>query len=217
MSKFKVGDNVKIRKGIYEDDITIKKYIKSLEGKVATITSIDEDGYYFIDLDDEEFVWFDEDFEEPLHRGFKVVSDEHRKHKNTEIQLPTRGSKISAGYDFYSPIDMEIQPHQKVCIWSDVKSYMQEGEVLLLFVRSSIGIKRGLRLSNSTGVIDSDYYSNKDNDGNIGIALHNYTDKIVKIEKGERVCQGVFIPFLVADNGNTDIERNGRVGSTGTK
>lgn len=149
-------------------------------------------------------------------RGFEIVSDEFRK-TNEEITLPTRGSKISAGYDFYSPIDIVIQPHSKVCIWSDVKAYMQEGEVLLLYVRSSIGIKRGLRLSNGTGVIDADYYSNSDNDGNIGIALHNYTNEPVTISKGERICQGIFIPFLVADNGNTDKERVGGIGSTGTK
>ena len=59
-----------------------------------------------------------------------------------------------------------------------------------------------------------DYFSNSDNDGNIGIALHNYTDEVVKIEKGERICQGIFIPFLVADNGNSDKEREGGIGST---
>lgn len=149
-------------------------------------------------------------------RGFEIVSDEFKK-TNEEITLPTRGSKISAGYDFYSPIDIVIQPHSKVCVWSDIKAYMQEGEVLLLYVRSSIGIKRGLRLSNGTGVIDADYYSNSDNDGNIGISLHNYTDEPVTISKGERICQGIFIPFLVADNGNTDKERVGGIGSTGTK
>lgn len=149
-------------------------------------------------------------------RGFEVVENNFRKNKDVDITLPTRGTKSSAGYDFYSPIDIEIQPHSKAFIWSDVKSYMQEGEVLMLYVRSSIGVKRGLRLSNGTGVIDMDYY-NSDNDGNIGISLHNYTDKIVKINKGERICQGIFIPFLVADNGNNNKERIGGIGSTGDK
>ena len=224
MSKFNIGDRVVA----YFDDY----------GK-GTIVDIDEYNNYAISFDeeiingwgDEEYNitnghgwWLSEDDLELINkgentmsktkiRGFKIVSDNHRKSQE-EITLPTRGTSKSAGYDFYSPIDIEIQPNQKVCIWSDVKAYMQEGEVLLLFVRSSIGIKRGLRLSNSTGVIDSDYFSNEDNDGNIGIALHNYTDNVVTIEKGERVCQGVFIPFLVADNGNTDIERNGGIGST---
>ena len=150
-------------------------------------------------------------------RGFKVVSDEFRKHPNVEIQLPTRGSKISAGYDFYLPCDLILQPGEKTCVWSDVKAYMQEGEVLMVHVRSSIGIKKGLMLSNITGVIDADYYNNPDNDGNIGIALYNYSNETVELQKGERVCQGVFIPFLVADNGNTDKERTGGIGSTDSK
>ncbi len=150
-------------------------------------------------------------------RGFKVVSDEFRKHPNVEIQLPTRGSKISAGYDFYLPCDLILQPGEKTCVWSDVKAYMQEGEVLMLHVRSSIGIKKGLMLSNITGVIDADYYNNLNNDGNIGIALYNYSNETVELKRGERICQGVFIPFLVADNGNTDKERTGGIGSTGSK
>lgn len=149
-------------------------------------------------------------------RGFEIVKEEMRKTKG-EITLPTRGSKVSAGYDFYSPVDIILKPNEKTCVWSDIKAYMQEGEVLLLFVRSSIGIKKGLALSNGTGVIDADYYSNSSNDGNIGIALYNYSDKIVEIKKGERICQGVFIPFLEADNGNTDKKRVGGIGSTGTK
>ena len=60
-----------------------------------------------------------------------------------------------------------------------------------------------------------DYYSNIDNDGNIGISLYNYSDKIVEIKKGERICQGIFVPFLEADNGNTDNERQGGFGSSG--
>ena len=155
--------------------------------------------------------------EEVEKRGFEIVSEGFRKHSEADIQLPTRGSKVSAGYDFYLPCDITLQPNEKICVWSDVKAYMQEGEVLMLHVRSSIGIKKGLMLSNITGVIDADYYSNESNDGNIGIALYNYSDKIVELKKGERICQGVFMPFLVADNGNTENERTGGFGSTGTK
>ena len=149
-------------------------------------------------------------------RGFEEVRKEMRKTEGA-ITLPTRGSRTSAGYDFYSTEGFTLKPNENKLIWSDVKAYMQEGEVLLLFVRSSIGIKKGLALSNGTGVIDADYYSNSSNDGNIGIALYNYSNKIVEIKKGERICQGVFIPFLEADNGNTDKKRVGGIGSTGTK
>ena len=147
-------------------------------------------------------------------RGFEVVSDSFRKHKDVEIKLPIRATKISAGYDFSSPISITIQPKSKEIIWTDVKSYMQEGEVLILDVRSSIGIKKGLMLANTIGVVDMDYFSNINNDGNIGICLYNMTDEPVHIEQFERIAQGIFIPFLVSDNGNTEEERKGGIGST---
>ena len=148
-------------------------------------------------------------------RGFEVVSDSFRKHKDVEIKLPIRATKISAGYDFSSPISITIQPKSKEIIWTDVKSYMQEGEVLILDVRSSIGIKKGLMLANTIGIVDQDYFSNINNDGNIGICLYNMTDEPVYIEQFERIAQGIFIPFLVSDNGNTDEERIGGIGSSG--
>jgi len=148
-------------------------------------------------------------------RGFEVVSDSFRKHKDVEIKLPIRATKISAGYDFSSPISITIQPKSKEVIWTDVKSYMQEGEVLILDVRSSIGIKKGLMLANTIGIVDMDYFSNINNDGNIGICLYNMTDKPVCIEQFERIAQGILIPFLVSDNGNTDEERVGGIGSSG--
>jgi len=147
-------------------------------------------------------------------RGFEVVSDSFRKHKDVEIKLPIRATKISAGYDFSSPISITIQPKSKEVIWTDVKSYMQKGEVLILDVRSSIGIKKGLMLANTIGVVDMDYFSNINNDGNIGICLYNMTDEPVCIEQFERIAQGIFIPFLVSDNGNTEEERKGGIGST---
>ena len=217
-----VGTRVRIKNDLVGESTGIIG-IEDYFNKEATVVKTEGEENcmsYHLDVDNGLWCW-DESWFEPIEsekpakiRGFEVVSDEFRKHKDVDIQLPTRGTKSSAGYDFYSTETIEIQPHSKVCVWSDVKVYMQEGEVLLLYVRSSIGIKRGLRLSNGTGVIDGDYFSNSDNDGNIGIALHNYTDEVVKIEKGERICQGIFIPFLVADNGNSDKEREGGIGST---
>lgn len=147
-------------------------------------------------------------------RGFEVVKDEYRKHAELEIQLPTRGSKRSAGYDFYTPVEFTLKPGEKTIVWTDIKAYMQIGEVLNLYVRSSIGIKKGLVLSNGTGIIDQDYYGNESNDGNIGISMLNVSDKIVTIEAGERVAQGIFLPFLVADGEQVDTERTGGIGST---
>lgn len=59
-----------------------------------------------------------------------------------------------------------------------------------------------------------DYYSNPDNDGNIGIFLKNISNVTQTISKGDRIAQGSFFNFLVADNGNTDTIREGGFGST---
>lgn len=147
-------------------------------------------------------------------RGFMEVSIEFRKTEG-EITLPTKMSKGSAGYDFYSTESFTLKPGESKLVWSDVKAYMQENEVLELYVRSSIGIKKSLMLRNLTAIIDSDYFSNESNDGNIGIYLFNYGDKEASINKGERIAQGIFKQYLEADNGNTDNERNGGIGSTG--
>ena len=144
-------------------------------------------------------------------RGFEVVKDEKRKTEGKVI-LPTRGSKVSAGYDFYSPVDITIEPNKIGKIWTDVKAYMRNTECLILNVRSSMGGK--FMLANTQGWIDADYYSNPNNDGNIGIFLKNISDESITIKKGERVAQGAFFNFLVADNGNTDNERIGGFGST---
>lgn len=147
-------------------------------------------------------------------RGFELVKEEARQNKVKCILLPMRSTKFSAGYDFFLPKNVAILPHNTILLWTDVKAYMQEDEVLQLHIRSSIG-KRGIILSNCTGIIDSDYYSNPTNDGNIGIMLRNMTDEIVELMGGEKIMQGVFSKYLIADNDNATEQRVGGIGSTG--
>lgn len=145
-------------------------------------------------------------------RGFEVVVDEKRK-TTGEIILPTRGSSTAMAYDFYATDDWAVAPDAIVKIWTDVKAYMGDNECLIINVRSSMGGK--FMLANTSGWIDSDYYSNESNDGNIGIFLKNISDEVLTIKKGDRIAQGAFFNFLVADNGNTDNVRTGGFGSTG--
>ena len=134
-------------------------------------------------------------------RGFRVVKDEFRKHPDVEIQLPKRGSKGSAGYDICTPVDIVIPPYGiSEAIQTDIKAYMLDDEVLEIYPRSSIGFKKGLMLINTVGIIDSDYFSNPDNDGNIGFKFKNLTDKEVVIEAGTRILQGIFKKYLVYYN-----------------
>ena len=116
-------------------------------------------------------------------------------------------------YDFYANDTYAVKPNEIVKIWTDVKAYMQDNECLVINVRSSMGGK--FMLANTQGWIDADYYSNENNDGNIGVFLKNISDKEIIINKGERIAQGVFLNFLIADNGNTNRTRAGGFGSSG--
>lgn len=145
-------------------------------------------------------------------RYFEVVKDEHRKHQG-EITLPTRASEHSAGYDFYSPVDVTIQPNESVLIFTDVKAHMYWDNVLMLFVRSSMG-KHPVVIANGTGIIDSDYYGNIDNDGNIGFRLLNLGNTPYKITRGDRIGQGVFVKYGTVKDDDAVGTRSGGFGST---
>lgn len=144
-------------------------------------------------------------------RGFKPVVE--NKRKNKYYHEPTRGTKNSAGYDFYSPDEYTVRPNEIVKIWTDVKAYMQPNEFLMLDVRSSMGGK--FMLANTIGIIDSDYYGNVDNDGNIGFFLKNISEQTQLIRKGDRIGQGLFLRYLTTDNDSFISEiRKGGHGST---
>lgn len=148
-------------------------------------------------------------------REFKIVKDECRKNEG-EIILPRRSTSGSAGYDFVTPVDIKIGAHcESDLIFTDVKAIMNQDEFLQLHIRSSLGIKKALMLANTTGIIDSDYANNPDNDGNIGFKLVNYSNTPVEIKAGEKVFQGIFVKYLTTDNDNTNISRDGGFGSTG--
>lgn len=148
-----------------------------------------------------------------MSRFFEVVRDEFRKNSG-DIKLPTRATEHSAGYDFYSPVDITIPPHEMVMIWTDVKANMYYDNVLLLFVRSSMG-KHPVVIANGTGLIDADYYSNESNDGNIGFRLLNLGDTPYEIKVGDRIGQGIFVKYGTVKNDTTKTKRNSGFGSTG--
>ena len=142
-------------------------------------------------------------------RGFELVKGE----TNFDL-LPKRSTQHSAGYDFVAAETITIDPGAIKLVPTNVKAYMQEGEVLYLYDRSSNPRKRGIVLSNSVGVIDKDYYGNPDNDGNIHAQFTNITNDVVTIEKGTAMMQGVFMPFLLADDDDASGVRVGGFGST---
>ena len=147
-------------------------------------------------------------------RKFEIVKDEFKKNKNVEYKMPVRATKHSAGYDFYSPVDVVIKPNEMQMIWTDIKSQFNQDEVLLLCVTSGMG-KNGIMLANTLGVIDSDYYNNSGNDGNLGFRLYNFSKQDYIIKAGDKIGQGIFMKFLTVDDEQEIVnERVGGFGST---
>ena len=154
-----------------------------------------------------------------MGRGFEKISKaEWNKAMPEELYeniiLPKRSTQNSAGYDFYVPYDLVIKPSEEVVIKTGIKSYMNSGEVLLIFVRSSLGFKYNIRLKNQVGVIDADYYNNSSNEGHIMVALKNEGTKELVINSGDRLVQGVFINYLISDDDSASGSRVGGIGST---
>ncbi len=130
-----------------------------------------------------------------------------------EIPLPKRATAGSAGYDFVSPLEVTVPAGGSAMIPTGVRAEMEPGWVLMLFPRSSLGFRHALRLSNTVGVIDSDYAFAK-NEGHIMVKLRNPLSEPVTIGRGERFCQGVFLSYGTAEEEQVTAEREGGFGST---
>lgn len=145
-------------------------------------------------------------------RKFEIVS----KYKNSNIEIPKRATSFSAGYDLAVCEDVTIKPNEIVLVPTGLRVKIPRNEVMLVFPRSSLAIKKGLMLSNGVGVIDSDYYD-AENEGHLMIPLLNIKSEEVIINKGERVAQGIFINYLTTTDEDikNNVQRLGGFGSSG--
>ena len=135
------------------------------------------------------------DFEKITFEQFKKdIKDDIELYN--EYSLPKRDSVYSAGYDIYILEDLTIKPGERKKVPTGIKSYFDKDEVLLLVVRSSMGFKYNIRLCNQVGVIDADYYNNKDNEGHIWLMIQNEGDEEYNFKKGEAIVQGLFMKYL---------------------
>ncbi|MDD4350642.1 MAG: hypothetical protein PHP83_00445 [Clostridia bacterium] len=147
-------------------------------------------------------------------RKFELVKDEHIKYNNKKITLPKRATLHSVGYDFYSPIDCEIKPGKSELIWTNIKAKFNEDEGLILVVTSGMG-KNNIILANGLGLIESDYYNNESNDGNLGFRLYNFGEESYYIKVGDKIGQGFFFKYFTTDNEEVpQVIRKGGFGST---
>jgi len=144
-------------------------------------------------------------------RGFEVISS----YTGRGIRLPRRSTARSAGYDIEAAEDITIPPLGVGKVPTGLKAYMANDEYLSIHIRSGISFRHSLSLINDTGIIDSDYYNNPDNEGHIIIGIINLSKEPVTIRKGDRVAQGIFSKYLTTDDDEASEGRKGGFGSTG--
>lgn len=107
-----------------------------------------------------------------------------------DSEIPTRGSEYAAGYDLYAHEGATIKPHETAKIGTGVAIQPPKDTFGAVFARSGLAAKQGLRPANCVGVCDYDYT------GEYIVALHNDSNEERVIEKGERIGQVVFIPYV---------------------
>ena len=132
------------------------------------------------------------------------------------LQLPSRATAGSAGYDFKAPFSFSLEAGDAIKIPTGIRVKVDEGWWLGCLPRSGLGFKYRLQLDNTMGVIDSDYYYS-DNEGHIfaKITNDNRTSKTLVVEAGSGFLQAIFIPYGVTYSDDATGVRNGGMGSTG--
>lgn len=157
--------------------------------------------------------------------------------------LPARATKFSAGYDFVVAQNTVVPSYQKqfnglnfsnedpldltfvagltksyqckpTLVPTGVKAYIPNDLYLQISVRSSCPLKHWLILGNGVGIIDADYYNNPDNEGHIFFQIINLFPQDIILHKGDKIGQGIFLPYARTKDDRVTDMRAGGFGST---
>lgn len=147
-----------------------------------------------------------------------MFSKENANKIYSDIKLPLRATKYSAGYDFFAPYDFSLKPQESILIPTGINVEIKENYFLAIMPRSSFGFKYKLELANTIGIIDADYINSR-NEGHILIKLinNNHENKELVVKKGEAFVQGIFINYGITYDDDVNTIRNGGIGSTSKK
>ena len=111
------------------------------------------------------------------------------------VPLPSYQTAGAAGFDLAASVDITVQPGEVVLVPTGLVIEAPAGHFLGIFARSSTPLKRGLMVANGVGVVDSDYCGPRDE---IKIEVLNFTSKPVAIARGDRLAQGILMPYVRA-------------------
>lgn len=131
------------------------------------------------------------------------------------LELPKRATRYSAGYDIHCPFDMVLPAKGMVKVPTLLKVDMDDDDVFIIDVRSSLGFKHNVRLCNTIAVIDKDYYNNPDNEGHIFLKFYNPNDYDIIFKSNDRIAQGMFLKYGITVDDKAEGLRESGIGSTG--
>lgn len=137
-----------------------------------------------------------------------------------KLKLPSLATKFSAGADFYLPYDVVLRPNESAVIDTCIRCWIIPGWFFALFPKSGLGFKYNVKLANTVGIVDADYYysqtDDETNEGHIRVKLINGPDHELQLNCGAKFCQGIFLPYGISYTENLEEKdiRNGGIGST---
>lgn len=143
-----------------------------------------------------------------------VYNDEGIRAMYDGIELPKRATSGSAGYDFHAPFGFSLAPGESIKIPTGIRAKIDEGWWLCCLPRSGLGFKYQVRLANTVGTVDADYYGSS-NEGHIFLKIVNGGDKEISVRTGDGIVQGIFLPYGITYGDNANGIRDGGFGSTG--
>jgi dUTP pyrophosphatase len=133
-----------------------------------------------------------------------------------DIELPSYQTPGAAGFDLAASEDVVVQPGQVVLVPTGLVIQAPPGHFLAIVARSSTPMKRGLMVANGVGIVDQDYCGPADE---VKIEVVNFTQQVVKVARGDRLAQGLFIPVVRAEwreaDGDLREGSRGGFGATG--
>ena len=139
-----------------------------------------------------------------------------------KIKLPERATPRSAGYDLYAPFDIDLPFGQSIIIPTGIRCYIEDPWFFDINPRSGQGFKYGIKLANTRGIIDNDYYDT-DCEGHIMAKIVNNDDAVntekkpFQVEAGKAYAQGIFMFYGITFDDAAKGIRKGGLGSTDKK
>ncbi len=135
---------------------------------------------------------------------------------DSSVTPPVYQTRGSAGFDLASSADLTVAPGEVALVPTGLVIQVPAGHFLGVFARSSTPLKRGLMVANGVGVVNPDYCGPNDE---IKIEVFNFTSAPVSVRRGDRLAQGVIVPFVQAAWRDLDAapssETRGGFGATG--